>query len=203
MSKIEEYKLFQPKLEEIATVLRDGLSETFFYVEVDIVDCPDLREKPYMLSSPGLCGSPCIADVGGVEYLIPLAQKEKVYDFKNIAKSIGMGNASIIGAGAGHRPHIGINCEMMANLKLGEDENINTHIAKLNKDGGDCELVCLKDNTQFCLLGNLFICEGKPGRVLKVVAENRKGSNNFVTSMRQALGKMFEKPVGMGGVFVI
>ncbi|GIY21323.1 hypothetical protein CEXT_542171 [Caerostris extrusa] len=165
MSKIEEYKLFQPKLEEIAT---DGLSETFSYAEVDIVDCPDLQEKPYMLSAPGLCGSPCIADVGGVEYLIPLAQKDKVYDFKNIAKSIGMANASIIGAGAGPRPHIGINCEMMANLKLGEDENINTHIAKLNKDG-DCELVCLKDNTQFCLLGNLFISEGKPGRVNKYI----------------------------------
>ncbi|GFW27090.1 ester hydrolase C11orf54-like protein [Trichonephila clavipes] len=95
---------------------------------------------------------------------MPLAKKDKVYDFKDITKKIGMPNAFIIGAGAGPRPHIGINCEMMANLKLGEGESINTHIAKLDKDGA-CELVHLKDNTQFCILGNIFISEGKPGKL--------------------------------------
>ncbi|GFS38408.1 ester hydrolase C11orf54 homolog, partial [Nephila pilipes] len=163
MYKIEEYKLFYPSLEEVAEVLKEGLADTFSHVDVQVVDCPDLRNKPYMLASEGLCGHPCIADVGGVEYLIPLAKKDKVYDFKEITKHIGMPNAFIIGAGAGPRPHIGINCEMMANLKLGEGENINTHIAKLDKNGA-CELVHLKENTQFCLLGNIFISEGKPGK---------------------------------------
>ncbi|PRD24895.1 UNVERIFIED_CONTAM: Ester hydrolase C11orf54-like protein [Trichonephila clavipes] len=186
----------------IFLVLHEGLSGAFSHVDVQVVDCPDLRKKPYMLSSEGLCGNPRIADVGGVEYLMPLAKKDKVYDFKDITKKIGMPNAFIIGAGAGPRPHIGINCEMMANLKLGEGESINTHIAKLDKDGA-CELVHLKDNTQFCILGNIFISEGKPGKVLKVVAKNRKGSENFVTTMRLALAKKFEKPVGIGGVFVI
>ncbi|GFY66203.1 ester hydrolase C11orf54 homolog [Trichonephila inaurata madagascariensis] len=197
MYKVEEYNLFVPSLEEVATVLHEGLSGAFSHVDVQVVDCPDLRKKPYMLSSEGLCGNPRIADVGGVEYLMPLAKKDKVYDFKDITKKIGMPNAFIIGAGAGPRPHIGINCEMMANLKLGEGESINTHIAKLDKDGA-CELVHLKDNTQFCLLGNIFISEGKPGKVLKVVAKNRKGSENFVTTMRLALAKKFEKPVGLG-----
>lgn len=30
---------------------------------------------------PGICGKPRIADVGGVPYLIPLVQKEKVSFF--------------------------------------------------------------------------------------------------------------------------
>ncbi|CAL1290273.1 unnamed protein product [Larinioides sclopetarius] len=202
MYKTEEYKLFQPSLDEAAVVLQDGLSENFNYVDVQVVNCPDLRAKPYMLAAEGLCGNPSIADVGGVEYLLPLAKKDKVYDFREISKSIRMPNAFIIGPGAGPRPHIGTNCEMIANLKLGEKENINTHVAKLDKDGA-CELVHVKDNTQFCILGNLFLSQGKPGKVLKVVAKNRKGSSNFVTTMRQALGKVFDSPVGVGGVFVI
>ncbi|KAF8791779.1 Ester hydrolase C11orf54 like protein [Argiope bruennichi] len=188
MYKIEEYKLFQPSLDEAAIVLQDGLSEIFSYVDVQVVNCPDLREKPYIFGAEGLCGN--------------IMRGLGVYDFREISKNIRMPNAFIIGPGAGPRPHIGINCEMMANLKLGENENINTHVAKLDKDGA-CELVKLKDNTQFCLLGNLFISQGKPGKVLKVVAKNRKGSSNFVTTMREALANMFESPVGVGGVFVI
>lgn len=35
-------------------VLKDGLSENFSNVEVEVVDCPDLREKPWMLAAPGM-----------------------------------------------------------------------------------------------------------------------------------------------------
>ncbi|XP_042909655.1 ester hydrolase C11orf54 homolog isoform X1 [Parasteatoda tepidariorum] len=184
------------------SALQKGLLETFNHVDVKVVDCPDMREKPFMLSAEGICERPCLADVGGVEYLAPLAQKDKVYDFKLIAESIDMPTALMIGAGAGPRPHIGTNCEMMANVKLGDEDLINTRIAKITEDGS--ELIHLKDSTKFCLLGNLYVSEGKPGKVIKVVAKERKGSENFVTAMRKILADYFkDKPVGIGGVFII
>lgn len=37
----------------INLVLKDGLSKNFSSVEVEVVDCPDLREKPWTLAAPG------------------------------------------------------------------------------------------------------------------------------------------------------
>lgn len=37
----------------IILVLEDGLSKNFSNVEVEVVDCPDLREKPWILAAPG------------------------------------------------------------------------------------------------------------------------------------------------------
>ena len=34
-------------------VLKDGLSNNFARVEVSVVDCPDLREKPFSLAAQG------------------------------------------------------------------------------------------------------------------------------------------------------
>ncbi|KAG8201751.1 hypothetical protein JTE90_012810 [Oedothorax gibbosus] len=201
MYKVEKFQLFKPSLQDIAKVLQDGLITTFSEVDVQVVDCPNLQHKPFMLAAEGLCGTPCIADVGGPEYLLPLAQNNKIYSFKEISKNVGLPNAFIIGAGAGDRPHVGVNCEMMANLRLGDESNIQTHVAKI-KDGV-CELVHLKDSTDFCLLGNLFISEGKPGKVIKVVAKNRIGPKNFISAIRLALDEKYEDPVGMGGVFII
>lgn len=53
-------------------------------------------------------------------------------------------------------------------------------------------------------LVNILLCEGKPGKVIEVQAKRRTGPENFVTVMRKALGVHYgEKPVGLGGVFVI
>ena len=35
------------------TVLQDGLQENFSTVEVSVVDCPDLTQKPFNLSAKG------------------------------------------------------------------------------------------------------------------------------------------------------
>ena len=35
-------------------VLKDGLFKNFSNVEVEVVDCPDLREKPWTLAAPGM-----------------------------------------------------------------------------------------------------------------------------------------------------
>ncbi|KAK7089215.1 hypothetical protein V1264_024537 [Littorina saxatilis] len=67
-----------PSMEEVAKVLQSGLQKNFSNVEVNVVDCPDLTQKPFNLSAEGICGSPRLADVGGPKFLLPLPQKDKV-----------------------------------------------------------------------------------------------------------------------------
>ncbi|XP_020628436.1 ester hydrolase C11orf54 homolog [Orbicella faveolata] len=76
---IESRHLLLPPLEELVQVLKAGLAKNFSNVEVEVVDCPDLREKPWKLAAPGICGRTRIADVGGPPYLIPLPNLSKLY----------------------------------------------------------------------------------------------------------------------------
>lgn len=57
-------------------------------------------------------GSPRLIEVGGPPYLVPLVQRDKVYDLRDIAKLADMNLATIIGAGAGPYPYAGVNCEV-------------------------------------------------------------------------------------------
>lgn len=65
------------------------------------------------MQKTGLGGSPRLLDVGGPPYLLPLVQREKLYDmlhFQDLAEM--PGKAFIIGAGAGPWPHYKTNCEV-------------------------------------------------------------------------------------------
>ena len=51
--------------------------------------------------------------------------------------------------------------------------------------------------------GNLFLSEGKQGKVIKIEVEKRIGQQGSLTTcLRQALDSEFETPVGIGGPFV-
>lgn len=53
-------------------------------------------------------------------------------------------------------------------------------------------------------MANLFVCEGKPGKVLRVSAKKRIGSENFVSAMRLVLNKHYgNRVVTVGGVFLL
>lgn len=51
-------------------------------------------------------------EIGGTQYLLPLVNKEKVYELKDIAKAIQIEPVFLAGAGAGPYPFIGVNCEV-------------------------------------------------------------------------------------------
>ncbi|KAG8280215.1 hypothetical protein J6590_086524, partial [Homalodisca vitripennis] len=59
----------------------------------------------------GLGGSPTILEVGGVPFLMPLVNRSKIYDFKDMNKVTGVNPAFIVGAGAGPFTYAGVNSE--------------------------------------------------------------------------------------------
>lgn len=197
-----------PSLEEVAEVLQAGLAKNFSTVEVSVVDCPDLTQKPFSLSAKGICGSPRLADVGGVPYLLPLPQKDKLYNLAEIAKLVELPKAFLIGAGAGPTKVIGCNSELVANAKVpggvGEALCCNSYCAKVNTEDGSCVLEKLSTSLDFNLMGNFLCSEGKPGRVLEIKASKRTGEENFMSAVRKTLQSHYKtKPVALGGVFLV
>ncbi|XP_071944149.1 ester hydrolase C11orf54-like [Antedon mediterranea] len=205
--KIENQKLFVPEIDELCKVLEQGLKANFAEASVNYVECPDLTQLPFTLASPGLCGQPRLAEVGGVPNLMPVFKKETNYDIEKVAEQADLPGAFVLGAGAGCHHFVGVNSEMMANIRTKGGENKDrqnlTRIAKVNKQDGSCILEAC-DSTQFSLMANLFLSEGKPGKVVEIKASKRTGEENFVTCMRNALNMKYgDKCVGLGGTFLI
>ena len=73
-----------------------------------------------------------------------------------------------------------------------------TRISSVDKSNGTCVLQVLPANeTRFALLANLFLSEGKPGKVLKVYAKKRTGKNDFIATMQKALASHYtDKLIG-------
>ena len=143
-----------------------------------------------------------LLDVGAVPYLVPTPQKDKVYKFEHLAAQLDNENAFFVGAGHCGFQLFGGNGEMMANLKLGKNENLQTRVAKVDLDGkADLRVYPVTD---FGLLGNFLACNGERGKVLKIAVKKRTHSADFVSSIRMILLEMFpDKMVGLGGVFMI
>ncbi|KAM6420519.1 ester hydrolase C11orf54 homolog isoform 1-T4 [Pluvialis apricaria] len=210
MAKVERFAFHVPSLEELSGVLQKGLKENFADAEVSVVDCPDLTQEPFNFPAKGICGKPRIADVGGVPYLIPVVQKEKVYDLNTVAKDIELPGAFILGAGAASSKILGVNAELIPIVQTKSEKKpaVNgSYVAQINPADKGCLLEKYSSkytDCEFGLLANLYASEGQPGKVIEVKANGRTGELNFVSCLRQILEKHYgEKPVGMGGTFVI
>lgn len=75
-----------------------------------------------------------------------------------------------------------------------------TYHAFVNKSDGKCILhrvPASEDETTFALLANLYACEDKPGKVIKVRAKRRIGKWDFIACMQKALENHYkDKLVG-------
>jgi len=205
----EEKEIFTPDLQTLCSVLSNGLKKNFVDVSVEIVDCPDLSKAPFHLASSGLGGDPTIVEFGGPPFLLPLVDRSKVYDLVPLLRNIsGYQNKEFFtcGAGAGPWPIFNQNCEGMMNLLVRSDGSLKneTHVARTVPGGIELSKVP-EGETRCALLGNLFLSEGKTGKVLKVTAKKRTGDDNFISSMRLTLASHFteDKTVGLGGVFIL
>lgn len=142
--------------------------------------------------------------------MLPNVDRSKVYDLVSLVKNIGGYKTKeffTCGAGAGPWPVFNQNCEGIFNLKVEESGNLTneSHVARtLDRETIELSKVPSTE-TRAALLGNLFLCEGKAGKVLKVKAKRRIGDENFISAMRLTLAEHFsyDKTVGLGGVFVL
>ncbi|XP_039262808.2 ester hydrolase C11orf54 homolog [Styela clava] len=208
---VEKADLHVPPLPELADVIEKSLSENYKEYSCEVVDCPDLSEEPFRLAAPGICGNTKLVEIGGVPYLVPLNQyKEKVYDFEALKNAADLSGAFILGAGAGSKHVIGVNCEMMPNLVTSGGSlparNL-TRIAKVDQTNQEAILEHYGEKyncTEFCLLCNTFCSAGQRGKVIKITAKCRTGKDNLVSCMRKGMDSHYDKerPVGMGGTFL-
>lgn len=194
------------------SVLESGLKSNFSEVSCAIVDSPDFTQAPFHLAAAGLGGDQTIVEFGGPPYLLPQVDRSKVYDLIPVIRQIdGFQEKEFFtcGAGAGPWPVFDQNCEGIMNLSCKHDGSVvnETHVARtITRE--KIELSKLgRSETRCALLGNIFLCEGKPGKVIRVKAKVRTGSENFISAMRLALTRHFGdesgKTVGLGGCFLL
>ncbi|EEC14094.1 conserved hypothetical protein [Ixodes scapularis] len=208
VQKVDKHSLHRPSLEEVAKALSDGLRSNFEHVQVDVVDCPDLRQKPFMLASEGICGQPRLTDIGGVPYLVPIAQTDKVrVDLSLQDPERKHLSYFFLSAGKMHTVSVHLRQIYLCILSYQSTGKPFFFIYWCNSfvQDGSCVLGNLSGPCcEFCLMGNFLISEGKQGKVIKVSAKKRTGQENFVTAMRNGLkAKYGTEPVGMGGAFLL
>jgi len=200
---VRSAKLHVPSLDELVPLLNDALSKNFAEVEVKVLDCPDLTKAPWHLAGKGLCGSCRLLDIGGEFNLFYAKNHTALYNFDECARLAGVPKAFMIGPGAGSRPIIGKNCELMANVNIGE-KNFASYVAKITDDERP-QQVNYPEN-QLGILCNLFACDGEPGKVIYFRAKKRTGERNVVSCMREGLRPVYTpkgQTVGLGGAFRI
>ena len=209
MEELKRVGLWTPQLEELAPVLRDGLQANYAHVEVEVIDCPDLRTLG--CATAGLGGSTVLLEVGGEPYAHNPSYRHVTFDMAQMADDCGQAEGSILGAGMAYPGALDGHCgEVIATLQAG---GVNrSRVARVGQQQ-EC-IVEPYPTTRHSGLSNLFLSEGLPGDVLKVSVEKRiGGESSFTQSLRKSLqahpqiGAGSTPPhtrqLGMGGVFVI
>lgn len=211
------FKPFVPTFEEATEVLKEGLKKYFHDVEVSIVDTPDFNQKPFCVAVQGLHGKTAIADVGGVHNLIPRVNLNSKYSLQGVVESIYQSRedypVSIFGPGGGSFEKLGYCCEFMGSARYESSSSITERsqliscccrYAYVDEDGKGHWLE-QKGSDAFGLMGNFFLSQNKPGKLLKVHVKKRLDGKNYTEAIREVLLQKYgkDKPVSMGGVFLI
>ena len=120
--KIEKGTFKNYLLEDISDALRKGLSENFKNVEVEVVDCPNLRD--WDCPSEGISGNQKIIDVGGEPYMHDTKFIGAEFDYQEISKMIDSEKSYALGAGSGAMSCLDGHCgELIINENLITDES--------------------------------------------------------------------------------
>jgi len=204
---IVRIKLNTPPLRCIVKAILPELLENFENASAEVVQCPDLTQPPFNLTSEGLNGDENVFDIGDITNLIPSIKREKLYDVKDLKQITGSDPLVIIGACAGPYPFFGVDGESVENVTIiGDRVENGTHVHMMkSEDVAECYHKSLPDDeTRFSFMANFFTSNGFRGEVLKIVCEVRKGPLSFSTCIREALKKHFgDEIIAIGGVILI
>ena len=182
--KIEKGTFTNHSLEDIASALKKGLSENFKNVEVEVVDCPNLRE--WNCPSEGISGNQKIIDVGGEPYMHDPNFIGAEFDYQEISKMIGSEKSYALGAGSGAMSCLDGHCgELVINENLITDES-RSIIARVSPDK-KC-IVEKYSARKHGGLGNIYYTDGKQGKVIKIKIKGRSGDQGSLPqAMRSSL----------------
>ena len=92
----------------------------------------------------------------------------------------------------------------MFNCHCGK-QNLSSY-TKIDPSDGSYVSAPMPDGTSdFALMANLLVSQGRPGKVLRVEAKQRTGEHNFTDAIRAALLHHYgpNRPVSFGGVFLL
>ena len=178
--KIEKGIFKDYSLEDISDALRKGLSENFKKVEIEVVDCPNLRD--WDCPSEGISGNQKIIDVGGEPYMHDPKFIGAEFDYQEISKMIGSEKSYALGAGSGAMSCLDGHCgELVINENLITDES-KSIIARVSPDK-KC-VVEKYSAKKHGGLGNIYYTDGKQGKVIKIKIKGRNGEQG---SLPQAI----------------
>ena len=201
--RVRSAHLWQPSLQQIAGALQKGLSENYEQVSVSVEECPDLRD--WGCTTEGMSGNARILDVGGEPYAHNKRYRDHQFDIPEMAAACGLPNAAIFGAGMACPAVLDGHCgEMIASVGLPGKRR-----SKVARVGRDKE--CIVEDYGALIhsgLSNLYLCDGRPGQVVKVEVSTRSGDEASLTqairkSMIDNLAANDAQQIALGGVFKI
>jgi len=197
-------ELFVPPLAELRDHLRSKMKENFKNIEIEVVDSPDFTSSPWYLADSGFGGESIILDVGGpnnVNYVENHSISFNLEETKNKTHTKG---SFIFGCAAAEPKNVEGNvlAELMINTDL-DKKLIKSKYSKVIEPRKSYKTENYPSNS-FGLLANLYVSEGKPGKVIYIKASVRTGTSDFVSSIRNSIINSYpDKAIGMGGVFRI
>ena len=201
---IEKASFKKFNLEEIAKALQVGLSQNYKIINLEIVDCPNL--KNWGCPAEGLSGNQKIIDVGGEPYMHDKRYIGAEFNYEEIAKLIGSEKSYALGAGSGAMSCLEGHCgELIIDDNLITKEN-KSIIAKVGKNK---ECITEEYNgRKHGGLGNIFYSDGKKEKVLKIRINGRSGKQGSLPqAIRAALISQLNlknnNHIALGGIFRI
>ncbi|CAI6343094.1 unnamed protein product [Macrosiphum euphorbiae] len=115
---IVRVKLNTPPLRCIIEAILPELLDNFENVSVEVVQCPDLTQPPFNLTSEGLCGDENVFDIGDVTNVVPSVKREKLYNVKDLKRITRSDPLFIIGPCAGPYPFLGADSKASTSVTI-------------------------------------------------------------------------------------
>jgi len=202
--KFESAKFNMPSLFDISKALDKGLKENYQDVQVNVIDCPNLKQ--WGCPAEGISGNEKIIDVGGEPYMHDPKLIGAEFDYEEISKKIGSEKSYALGSGSGAMSCLNGHCGELVvseNLITSESKSVVARVGK-NKECIVEKYTARKHGG----LSNIYYSDGKKGKVVQIKIKGRNGKQGSLSqSMRSALSKYLpvqgNNHVALAGVFRI
>ena len=132
--KFESAKFNMPSLFDISKALDKGLKENYQDVQVNVIDCPNLKQ--WGCPAEGISGNEKIIDVGGEPYMHDPKLIGAEFDYEEISKKIGSEKSYALGSGSGAMSCLNGHCGELVvseNLITSESKSVVARVGK-NKE---------------------------------------------------------------------